>query len=104
MSYKQIPDYPENYSSGNVISRLLDGLGNRYNWATEGLSEKDLQYKPSKEAMSVYTTIEHMYWLSILIVNTPQSRASIRLTSNDLSLLKFNDLRNKTLQNIKKAS
>ncbi|MEW7278586.1 hypothetical protein ABW636_08320 [Aquimarina sp. 2201CG1-2-11] len=104
MSYKQIPDYPENFSSGNIVSRFLDGLGNRYYWATEGLSEKDLHYKPSKEAMSAYTTIEHMYWLSILIVNSPQGKTCIRLTQNDLSPLTFNDLREKTLQNIKKAS
>ncbi len=103
MSYKQIPDYPESYSSGNIISRLLDSLGNRYYWATENLSDKDLQYQPSKEAMSMYKTIEHIYWLSILIVNAPQNVSSIRLTTDDLSKFTFDSLREETLNNIKKA-
>ena len=35
--YYQIPDYPEPYSAETVAARLIDGLGFRYFWATEGL-------------------------------------------------------------------
>lgn len=49
LPYKQIPEYPEQYTSGNVIARFIDGLGYRYYWATEGLREQDLAYKPSEK-------------------------------------------------------
>ncbi|WP_082995019.1 MULTISPECIES: hypothetical protein [Aquimarina] len=104
MPYQQIPEYPENYSSGNIISRLIDGLGYRYYWATDNLADSDLKYKPSAEGYNTYETIEHIYWLSIMITNTAQNLPSIRLTPNDLSPLNFDILRKKTLYNLKKAS
>ncbi|WP_106794738.1 hypothetical protein [Aquimarina sp. Aq78] len=104
MPYQQIPEYPENYSSGNIISRLIDGLGYRYYWATESLTDTDLKYKPSVEAFDTYETIEHIYWLSIMITNTAQNLPSIRLTPDDLSTMNFDILRKKTLQNLKKGS
>ncbi len=42
LPYREIPDPPENYTPGTVVSRLVDGLGFRYYWATEGLREEDL--------------------------------------------------------------
>lgn len=104
LPYYQIPEYPENYSSGTIISRFIDGLGYRYYWATEALTEKDLQYKPSIEAFSTYKTVEHIYWLSIITVNTIQNVSSTRLTPDDLSAMTFDTLREKTLLNFKKAS
>jgi len=102
LPYKQIPEYPENYTSGNVISRLIDGLGYRYYWATEGLTEKDLKYIPSEEARSTLKTLEHIYDLSKAIVNASQNKPNIR-SANKTELL-FNELREKTLLNFKKAS
>ncbi len=104
MSYQELLAPPQEYSSGNIISRLVDSLGFRYYWATEGLTEKDLAYKPSEEAMSSYVTIEHIYWLSIIIANAPKKATSVRLTADDLSKLTFNELKEKTLDNFKKTS
>ena len=42
--YYEIPDYPEEMSAKGIIMRLLDGLGFRFYWATEGLSESDYSY------------------------------------------------------------
>ena len=42
LPYYEIPDYPETYTAGSVAARMLDGLGFRYYWATEGLNEDDL--------------------------------------------------------------
>jgi len=39
LPYHQIPDHAETYSAGNIVSRMIDGLGYRYYWATEGLTE-----------------------------------------------------------------
>ncbi|PKV51648.1 hypothetical protein ATE84_3738 [Aquimarina sp. MAR_2010_214] len=104
MPYQQIPEYPENYSPGNIISRLIDGLGYRYYWATDSLTKTDLEYKPSTEGFSAYETIEHIYWLSIMITNTAQNLPCVRLTPTDLSIMTFDSLREKTLSNLKKAS
>ncbi len=39
--FYEIPDYPENVSGTSVLVRLLDGLGFRFRWSTEGLGEDD---------------------------------------------------------------
>src|SRR5210317_2255642 len=69
LPYHQIPDYPEDFSSGNIVSRMIDGLGYRYYWATEVLTEADLSYKPSDLGKSTLQTIEHIYGLSGTVVN-----------------------------------
>jgi len=66
LPYFQIPDYPESYSAYTVAARVIDGLGFRYYWATEGLTEKDLVYRPSEEARSMLETIDHIQNLGIL--------------------------------------
>ena len=100
--YKQIPDYPDRYSPGNVISRLIDGLGYRYYWATEGLSAGDLLFKPSEDARSTRETLEHICSLSELILNTPQGIPNIG--RGDLSTMSFEVLRSQTLANLQQAS
>ena len=44
--YYEIPDYPEKYNQGTVVARMIDGLGFRYYWATEGLRAEDLNLNP----------------------------------------------------------
>ena len=67
--YYQIPDYPEKYTAGSVAARMVDGLGFRYFWATEGLREEDLKYKPSEEGRTCGETIDHIYGLTLVILN-----------------------------------
>ena len=49
LPYAEIPPMTGDYTPGKVAARVIDGLGFRYYWATEGLTEKDLEYKPSEE-------------------------------------------------------
>jgi hypothetical protein len=51
--YAEIPTAPLDYTPGAMISRMVDGLGFRYYWATEGLTEADLRYKPSADARTI---------------------------------------------------
>ena len=46
LPYKEIPSYPANYTQGTVISRMIDGLGYRYYWATENLRDWILILNP----------------------------------------------------------
>ena len=42
LPFHEIGNYPEEYSEINLVSRMIEGLGYRYYWATESLNEKDL--------------------------------------------------------------
>ena len=61
---REIPEHPEDYTPEGVAARLIEGLGFRYYWATEGLRPEDLEYKPSPEARTCGETLEHIYGLS----------------------------------------
>ncbi len=102
LPYAQIPDYPESYSSGNILSRMVDGLGFRYYWATEGLTQTDLDFKPSDMARTTFQTLQHLHGLSLTIVNAPTSTPNAGGT--DWSQWNYEELRSATLTNLKKAS
>ena len=101
LPYHQIPDYPETYTAGNVAARIIDGLGYRYYWATEGLVQEDLDYKPSEEGRSSMETLRHIYGLTINIVNATTATPN---TQMGLSAFSYEELRQKTLENLKTAS
>lgn len=102
LPYAEIPDYPENTSASGVLARLIDGLGFRYYWATEGLRKEDLAYKPSKDARNAEETLNHIYSLSSTILKTFQEKAISG--ADDLDKLSFEEKRKITLENLKKAS
>jgi hypothetical protein len=100
LPYYQIPEYPESYTAGTVAARMVDGLGFRYYWATEGLRDEDLSYKISESSRTSAETIEHIYGLSKFIRNN--------ILENDKdkneSELNFEDKRKQTLLNFKIVS
>ena len=102
LPYYEIPDYPENFTAGTISARMLDGLGFRYYWATEGLREEDLNYKPSDESRTSGETIDHILGLSHMIVNATLMKAN----GNDGNEpeMTFEQKRERTLNNIKTAA
>lgn len=104
MNYQNIKEAPESYESGNIISRFIDALAFRYYWSTEGLTEKDLAYKPSETGMSTQETLEHMVWLTIMIKNALTRGVSDRAINLELKGMDFNSLRNQSLENLEFAS
>ena len=101
LPYKEIPSYPENYSQSTVISRMIDGLGYRYYWATENLRALDLDFKPDTLARSTFETMEHIYGLSFMILNASKNQVNHR---RDPVQMTAKDLRLATLYNLKSAS
>ncbi|MFC4220822.1 DinB family protein [Flagellimonas marina] len=101
LPYHQIPDYAEEYTPGNVVARMIDGLGYRFYWATEGLTQKDLDYKPSEDGRTAMETLQHICGMSYTILNAPSATPNVR---QDLSGFSFEELRQKTLENLKAAS
>jgi len=102
LPFKEIPDAPETYTSGNIIARMIDGLGYRYYWATEGLTKEDLAYKPTKESRSLIETLQHVYGMSEMILESEKAEPSIR--PKDFTVYSFEELRRKTLKNLEVAS
>lgn len=102
LPYHEIPDSPEDYISGNIVGRMIDGLGYRYYWATKGLNESDLLYKPSENGRTVLETLQHIYGMSEMILESPKGEPSIR--PKDFSKFSFEELRAKTLKNLEAAS
>ncbi len=102
LPYHQIPDYPEKYTSGNMMARMIDGLGYRYYWATDSLRAEDLEYKPSEDSRDTGHTLEHIYDLSRTILTTIQKKPNIRPLPEEI--IDFAEMRKRTLQNLKAAS
>lgn len=100
LPYYQIPDYPQEYTSNTVAARMIDGLGYRYYWATEGLREEDLAFRPSETSRTTRETIEHIYGLSRTIANAPQKK----INSSSDNELSFEEIREQTLWNIQLTS
>jgi len=101
LPYAEIPDYPKKYTASTVAARMIDGLGFRYYWATEGLRAEDLAYKPSEDGRTSRQTIDHIYDLSKVIVN---ATAKIPNGKSEKDSLSFDEIRKATLLNFKKAS
>jgi hypothetical protein len=101
LPYKEIPSYPANYTQSTVVSRMIDGLGYRYYWATENLRALDLDFKPDTLARSTFETMEHIYGLSFMILNASKNQVNHR---RDPVQMTANDLRLATLYNLKSAS
>lgn len=64
LPFSSIGTYPDSYSPTTVLSRMIEGIGFRFYWATEGLRQIDLDYKPCKDGRSCYETIEHVSMLT----------------------------------------
>ena len=97
LPYYEIPTMEENYTAQTTVTRIIDGLGFRYYWASEGLTEKDLEYQPAGKGRTSLKTIEHIYDLSATM---------LRLTNTDFKQAKekeqmsFLEMRTQTLLNI----
>ena len=102
LPFKSIPQYPDNYKSGNIIQRMIQGLGYRYYWATEGLTDKDLKYRPSNKAMSAFETLEHIYGLAETINNTSLKKVNYRPYGDAPE--NFESIRRETLNHLQLAA
>jgi hypothetical protein len=102
LPYTQIPESPKQYSAATVAARMVDALGFRYYWATEGLRAEDISFSPNNDARTTKETLTHILDLSQILVNSvnevPNDNAE---ASPELS---FAEMRQKTLENIKATS
>jgi len=102
LPYISIEHTPEDFSGNSVLMRMIDGLGYRYYWGTEGLRPEDLAYDPGNEGATCEALIKHLYGLSEVIYNTVAQIPTER--SSGIADLSFEEYRAKTLHNLKAAS
>lgn len=102
LPYRQIPDYPESFTAGAVAARMVDGLGFRYYWVTEGLRAEDLSFKPSEEARTSNETLDHILDLTDVVLNAVIKKPNTG-SSPDPNM-SFEEKRKLTLNNIKQAA
>lgn len=60
-TFSQISTYPTQLNTGTILARMVEGIGFKYFWATEGLTESDLAYSPGNENRTLLQTLDHMY-------------------------------------------
>lgn len=102
LPYAEIPPAPEKYTAETVVARMVDGLGFRYYWATEGLRQEDLEFKPNENARTTDETLDHILGLSSVVKNAVMQVPNTR--SDERPGLSFEEKRKATLENLKMAS
>lgn len=103
LPYREIPDYPEEFTAETVAARMIDGLGFRYYWATEGLRPEDLAYQPGPEARTTEETIDHILGLTNMILNSVLQQANGGDNQREAPTT-FAGKRKRTLDNLMQAS
>ncbi len=98
LPFREIPDYPTHYSAATVAARMVDGLGFRYYWATEGLRSEDLSFSPDGDGRTSQETLVHIFELSRNVMN---SVIQVPNTPEKTPAMPFAELRQKTLENLK---
>jgi len=58
--FYKIPDPPAAASAGAILGRLADAIGFRFRWATEGIRDADLPFKPAADCWSLAQLIDHI--------------------------------------------
>ncbi|MEQ9424701.1 MAG: hypothetical protein RJQ09_09810 [Cyclobacteriaceae bacterium] len=101
--YYEIPEAPDEYTETNVIARLVDGLGFRFYWASEGLTDKDLMFKSVEGARTARETLHHIYGLSLTLVDAVTGDPNYGPEEESGEWV-YSELRLKTLANIQRAS
>ena len=101
LPYYEIPTEAKSYTAGTVAARMVDGLGFRFYWASNNLNEKDLAFKPNDSVRTAYETINHIYDLSVIIVNATLNKPNGKRSDEEMS---YEELRSQTLLNLKQAA
>lgn len=100
LPYFELPENAETFTAGTVAAKQIDALGFRFYWASEGLTEKDLIYKPSDTVRTSMETIQHIYDLSLIVLNStlnkPNTKEKIKMS--------YLELRAQTLINLKQSA
>jgi len=99
--YYEVPEYSKEFTAGTMAARMVDALGFRFYWASKDLTEKNIEYKLNDDGRSTSETIDHIYDLSKIIVNSTLKKPNSR---GDIEEMTYEEKRVATLQNLKTAA
>ena len=102
LPFSSIPPAPKEVTAATTLTRMVQGLGFRYHWASDGLRTEDLSYRPTPEAQSTLETLQHIYGLALVIKNATVNESNPRPLLNISQEHKV--LRKTTLMLLKEAS
>ena len=95
--YHDIPGYPDHVSGTAVIVRILDGLGFRFYWATDGLRPEDYSFRPAPDVMSIGELTMHVWdlgaWISAQCFGKAYEKPGEGEAARDEALKVIRDLR-----------
>ncbi len=100
LPFKSIEKTEKVFSTGNLVARMVEGLGFRYYWASEGLRAEDLKFSPVKDGRSALQTITHIHGLSVFLLSALEKKTFSPESTDGMS---FENVRKATLLNFKKA-
>ena len=61
--FRSLAKYPSREDANGVMMRMVDGLGHRFHWATQGLSAEDHAFTPGAGCKTIGQLIEHVWGL-----------------------------------------
>ena len=61
--FRSVTTYPQQENANGIVVRLIDGLGFRFYWATEGLTEDDYSFSPGGGCQTIGELIGHVWGL-----------------------------------------
>lgn len=100
LPYKSILKAPESVTVASITARMIDGLGYRYHWATQGLKHQDLIFGPEGEGRNIKQTMDHIYVLCLAMQSAVDSSVKVNYGTIEDEL----ELRKKTLNTISAIS
>ena len=60
-----IPEPEKDFSSTNVLTRMVDSIIFRYKWATEGLADSDIAFRLIEGSMNMEELLIHIHGMSL---------------------------------------
>lgn len=101
LQFAEISSYPSQYNMATIVSRMLDGAGFRYYWATEGLTQEQLMEEPGNGSRSLYQIMNHIYNMVDFVGNSLEGKTT-SFPEKEHGL-PFEELRQQTLARIESA-
>ena len=102
LPFREIPPAAKVFTSGTLMGRMTDGLGFRFHWATDGLTEENLSFKAGEESRTIGETVDHIYTLVLMFTNAVMEQpTTLPIETKDLT---FKEKRKKILSFIQTSS
>lgn len=78
LPFTRIDSYPAKVTGPAVLTRLIDGLGFRFHWATQGLTDQDYAFSAGHGSQSIGQLVGHIWgltnWVSVAVLGQGEEK------------------------------